>query len=289
MIEINGKVYRNLQEQVEKNKNDIAQLQQDHPTPDNVYTKDESDARYYTKTQADSLFTDREQVEGIISTKTYTKEAADERFLPNVINLEDYEVAIYYDSNNSNRPSLYATNDEGSHPTTSALYLEDDRIHMYSDSYNHGDNDDTYTGQLTISPAGVKAKYFDTRTEELEEYNLTERRVKHDMLLYIEDSYNNYGVVHMIFFDNYPLEYDFAKIVRDWRTNIYAELYVRNCNNYHLDNFGTTRVYPSFYLDNSDELWFEEQEDFYVSGGQYTEESANSYHVLACNDKIITF
>lgn len=288
MIEINGKVYRNLQEQVEKNKDDIAQLQQEHPTPENVYTKTESDARYYTKTDADNLFTTREQVEGIISTKTYTKAEADDRFLPNVLDAEDYETAIYYDTNNYNRPTLFASNDEGSHPTTSKVQVDDSYIYMHSDSYNHGDDDVTYTGSLNISPSGVTAGFYDTRTGQDEQYVLTERRVKHDMLIYINDSYEHAGVVHMIFFDNYPLPYDLAKINRDFRGYIYPEMYYRVCDSSTFDNVRGDRVYVSFYLDN-DELWFEEQDDFYISAGQYTEESANSYKVIACNDKIITF
>lgn len=47
MIEINGKVYRNLQEQVEKNKEDIEDLQQGITV--DVYTKAESDAKFQTK------------------------------------------------------------------------------------------------------------------------------------------------------------------------------------------------------------------------------------------------
>lgn len=48
MIEINGTVYRNLQEQVEKNKEDIEELQQSGITVD-AYTKEESDAKFLTK------------------------------------------------------------------------------------------------------------------------------------------------------------------------------------------------------------------------------------------------
>ena len=49
MIEINGKVYRNIQEQVEKNKEDIAELQQGSITVD-AYTKAEADAKFATNT-----------------------------------------------------------------------------------------------------------------------------------------------------------------------------------------------------------------------------------------------
>ena len=48
MIEINGKVYRNLQEQVKKNMDDIAELQQGGGVTVDAYTKAESDAKFQT-------------------------------------------------------------------------------------------------------------------------------------------------------------------------------------------------------------------------------------------------
>ena len=117
---------------------------------------------------------------------------------------------------------------------------------------------------------------------------VTINRVKHDMLLYIMDNNEHYGVMHMIFLDNYDQPYDYAKIHRDWRGYIYPEVYYRNCNDQTFDNIRRDRVYVNFYLDN-DELWFEEQDDFYLNGGQYTEESAYSYKVIKCNDKIVIF
>lgn len=47
MIEINGKEYRNIQEQVQKNMDDIADLETS--VSNNYYTKEESDAKYQTK------------------------------------------------------------------------------------------------------------------------------------------------------------------------------------------------------------------------------------------------
>lgn len=117
---------------------------------------------------------------------------------------------------------------------------------------------------------------------------ITINRVKHDMLLYIMDSNEHYGVVHMTLFDNYDQPYDYAKIYRDWRGYIYPELYYRVCDSSTFDNARGDRVYVSFYLDD-DELWFEEQDDFYLNGGQYTEESVNSYCVISINDKIVIF
>lgn len=63
MIEIDGKIYRNLQEQVQKNMEDIEYLQE-HGVSD-AYTKEEADAKfetiedmenYYTKSESEDLF-----------------------------------------------------------------------------------------------------------------------------------------------------------------------------------------------------------------------------------------
>lgn len=48
MIDINGKVYRNLQEQVLENTKDIAELQQGGGITIDAYTKEESDAKFQT-------------------------------------------------------------------------------------------------------------------------------------------------------------------------------------------------------------------------------------------------
>ena len=62
-IEINGKIYRNLQEQVQKNMDDIEELQE--RVDDGYYTKEESDVKfqtkanmsdYYDKTESDVKF-----------------------------------------------------------------------------------------------------------------------------------------------------------------------------------------------------------------------------------------
>ena len=49
MIEINGTVYRNLQEQVEKNKEDIEVLQEHTPYEPVFYNKDQTDAKFVSK------------------------------------------------------------------------------------------------------------------------------------------------------------------------------------------------------------------------------------------------
>lgn len=46
MIEVNGKQYRNLQEQVLKNQEDIALLKSKVPYPDEFYTKEECDEKF---------------------------------------------------------------------------------------------------------------------------------------------------------------------------------------------------------------------------------------------------
>ena len=49
MLKINGKVYRNLQEQVAQNMNDITELKKHVPYEDEFYTREESDAKYQAK------------------------------------------------------------------------------------------------------------------------------------------------------------------------------------------------------------------------------------------------
>lgn len=285
MIEINGKVYRNLQEQVKKNQEDIAVLQQEHPVPEDVYSKEESDARYYTKTQSDNTFTTRAQVEGIISTKTanFLEKAT---YFDDEDNPQDYHIKMPRMFNDS--LSMEAHEDDNNHPCDAGVYVFPTRIVMEANDYNHGPDDDTYSASIEITDSSVHASKLDPTDWSVKSYELTRYSVKHDMLFYVVDNNLHYGVVHMIFTDNYDYPYDYAKIFRDWRSYIYPEVYYRSCNSQTLSNLGGDRIYPSFYLDNTDELWFEEQDDFY-SGSQYTEESANSYHVLACNDKITKF
>ena len=69
-IEINGKIYRNLQEQVKENKNDIEDLQESQV---DAYSKTESDAKYATKTYVDN------SISGIYG-DFYTRDQADARF-----------------------------------------------------------------------------------------------------------------------------------------------------------------------------------------------------------------
>ena len=57
MIEIKGKIYRNIQEQVAKNKEDIDDLNHRIPTEDQFYTKEESDALYQTQEAMSNYFT----------------------------------------------------------------------------------------------------------------------------------------------------------------------------------------------------------------------------------------
>lgn len=57
MIEIKGKIYRNIQEQVAKNQEDIDDLNHRMPIADQFYTKEESDALYQTKEAMSNYFT----------------------------------------------------------------------------------------------------------------------------------------------------------------------------------------------------------------------------------------
>lgn len=117
-------------------------------------------------------------------------------------------------------------------------------------------------------------------------FNLLRNGVQHDMLLSVVDDDLHMGQIHIVFYDNYPLAYDYAKIRNDFRGYIYPSTYGRNVNSVILTN-NSDRIYLSFYLD-VDNLMVEEQDDYYA-GSTYTEESVHTYKVMACNDKITKF
>ena len=69
-VEIKGKIYRNLQEQVEENMHDIEDLQDSMV---DAYSKTESDAKYATKTELENAVND-------VYGNVYTRDQADDRF-----------------------------------------------------------------------------------------------------------------------------------------------------------------------------------------------------------------
>lgn len=232
-IEIDGKVYRNIQEQVDKNKEDIADLRTRIPYEDQFYTRDESDARYPRMA---------ERLED--NSYSYIRRDADGN--------------PYFGVNfrNVNKGMTY--------------YAIDGILNVVKDEENELD--------LQMTADSLVATKNDVS------FNLLRNVVQHDMLISVVDDDLHEGQIHIVFFDNYPLSYDYAKIRSDFRGYLYPSTYGRNVNSSPLTN-NTDRIYLSFYLDD-DNLMVEEQDDYYA-GSTYTEESVHTYKVMACNDKII--
>lgn len=69
MININGKEYRNIQEQVEKNKEDIEALQQGITA--DAYTKEEADEKFETISDVYGNFYTRDQADDRFPTETH--------------------------------------------------------------------------------------------------------------------------------------------------------------------------------------------------------------------------
>ena len=67
-IEINGKIYRNLQEQVQKNKDDIEELQE---STIDAYSKEEADDKFATKSDLYGDFYTRDQADDRFPTETH--------------------------------------------------------------------------------------------------------------------------------------------------------------------------------------------------------------------------
>lgn len=122
-IEINGKVYRNIQEQVEKNTNDIEDLNHRVPYEPVFYTADEVDTLFYNKEEINENYYDKDSADEQFAAKddVYTKTEADERYLP-IIHLYKIDILIndvngrtlaeFIFASSINRDSGYLTNEQ---------------------------------------------------------------------------------------------------------------------------------------------------------------------------------
>ena len=213
MIEINGKIYRNLQEQVKKNMEDIEDLQQGVAV--DAYTKEEADAKFetisdvygnfYTRDQSDDRFPTESHMEFLLghkqdtltagsnitidsnnvisavgqggaytagngiditnnvvsidSTKVYTKEEADQKFVPRNIDFDDednpetYHFAVPTSYNG--HIGIDASQDDNHHPCDAEVYVFPSYVTINAYDYNHGDNDDTYTGSINVYDTSI--------------------------------------------------------------------------------------------------------------------------------------
>lgn len=159
MITINGKEYRNIQEQVEKNKDDIEDIKAVIPYPSN---------EYYTKTEADTKFSTKVYVNTELNKKQNTLAAGNNIIIDSsneisvvtnpIFNNVSIDNDSYYSNNfqgtvieynesgdndsgwikmNANNPELYAYNDHlhGEYGNESRLRMLED-IQVYKSGYS---------------------------------------------------------------------------------------------------------------------------------------------------------
>ena len=152
MIEINGKVYRNIQEQVGKNQENIEDLDTRVTALENTPAVDA-----YTKAQSDAKF---QTIAGMstYATKSEIPDVSD--YVPKSIDGEDVEYGINYGLSN-NTPQLFGADNYGSHPCDARVQVTYDSVHINANDYNHGDNDDTYTGSIDVTDGYVDIEATD--------------------------------------------------------------------------------------------------------------------------------
>ena len=144
-----------------------------------------------------------------------------------------------------------------------------------SDSISITDN------EISVDEEWLESGFY-TKTDSDGRYS--RKLYKHDIIFSLADSEDHYAGAHIVIIDEYSQAYDFAKVRADWRGNIRPISYHRRQGESTLNN-ENTKVYIYFYLDNDDEIWFEENETFY-SGSAVVTESVYSYKILAVNDTV---
>lgn len=162
-IEINGKIYRNIQEQVEKNKDDIETLQDNSATKDyvdnkvsdiygNVYTREQSDARYPTE----------EHMNYVVN---HVLQAEDDDYKTELIFEPDDAYLEYHDKDPQNpedfRWGLVQKMFEIERLTDRHLYAHNVQLTVKFKS--QGVTSDTYTGRVNLT------LYLPTSTQLTEE------------------------------------------------------------------------------------------------------------------------
>lgn len=162
--------------------------------------------------------------------------------------------------------------------------------------YNKTEADTKFQDKLTTSDSiiinsetkeiSVDEDWLSTKcyTQTVSDGRYARKLYKHDILLSLVDSESHYAGAHIIIIDQYDEAYDYSKVRADWRGNIRPISYYRKQGDSVLTS-ENDKVYISFYLDNDDEIWFEENETFY-SGSAVVTESVNSYQVMGVDDTV---
>ena len=162
MLIVGDKEYRNIQQQVDKNTSDIAELKE-NPVVD-AYTKAESDAKFQTKSSMSTYVTNHDfeltidalatGVEQELSNKVDKYKHFDDDDNP-----EDYN--IKQPQTYGSGIQLTAARDDNHHPDYSDLIVKPTQINIATSSANHGDDDVDYTGSIELTDDYVDIKATD--------------------------------------------------------------------------------------------------------------------------------
>ena len=275
-IEIDGKVYRNLQEQVAKNMDDIQTLKEG-PYADvtKVYVDEQDTATLNAaKSYADAVAgTKCGYIE--LSEEPVTLTDAQYAEVQKDYCVIKYNNKLYYKFGSS-ALGIHFKNFDFTNSTSSSGTSVQYRVITVDDSKYA-----TMDYEQVVKVFTASNTYSKTQADD----KFSKKLYKHDILLSLVDSQMAYAGVHMIIIDEYASAYDYSKVRADWRGDIRAISYHRKQGSSELSN-ENTKVWPSFYLDNDDELWFEENETFY-SGSAVVTETVNSYQVMAIDDTVL--
>lgn len=159
MIEIDGKVYRNVQEQIKKNMDDIEDLDE------RVEALEEAPGQTYTAGNGIDIDNNVISVEpDIVRENQLPTKVSDLTndldFIPGVIDNEDTNYGINYGLSN-NTPQLVGGDDSGGHPCDAMVRVTYNQVHINANDYNHGDDDDTYTGSIDVTDGYVDIEATD--------------------------------------------------------------------------------------------------------------------------------
>lgn len=221
-IEIDGKIYRNIQEQVQKNKEDIESF---IPYAEsNVYTKEESDAKYMTEAQTDTL----------VSTKIADK-------LDRRVYFEDddnpEEFYINYPRIYNGALELVASQDDNNHPESGYIAIKPNLISLRVSDANHGDADYDYFGAIEITNDSVKAVTNDDHGDRVE-YDLLKNYYQHKYQFLFDNNDDIYLQFEVSFVSTFPEAYDTV-------ADVFNYLLSKNTDNDIVGRaFGTGNVIP---------------------------------------------
>lgn len=171
MIEINGKIYRNIQEQVGENQENIEDLDTRvtalENEPSQTYTEGAGIDILNNVISVDNTIVPFKADLATVATTGSYNDLSNKPSIPDVSNYvvksidnEDTEYGINYGLSN-NTPQLFGADNYGSHPCDARVKVSYNSVTINANDYNHGDNDDTYTGSIDVTDGYVDIEATD--------------------------------------------------------------------------------------------------------------------------------